>query len=96
MELKTPDHLRAAISMGEWERAEVLLQQFREEVDSAWTAATPAERAFLAREVSATLEWSRWMTMSGREHSRKSLLHIVRRRAYLETSPSTQSGESEA
>ena len=97
MALRAANRFRDAIAAGEWARAEELLQQFREEVDIAWTSlSSDDERARIRSEVAGTLEWARQLTLAGREHARGSLLHIVRRRAYVETPDHAASVKIEA
>jgi hypothetical protein len=75
--------LRAAVSSGAYAEAERLLGIYRGEMQAKWdTAASPAQRAGIAAEVSELLEWARTATLAARSHAQRKLIYLSRRKAY--------------
>jgi hypothetical protein len=79
----TVELLRAAVSSGAYAEAERLLGLYRGEMQAEWhAAASSAQRAAIAAEVSELLEWARTATLAARAHAQRKLIYLSRRRAY--------------
>jgi hypothetical protein len=79
----TVEQLRKAVSTGDYQGAERLLGEFRDEMQARWQAAASAEeRTAVAAEVGELLEWARAATLAGRAHAQRKLIHLTCRKAY--------------
>jgi len=86
MTLRLPsqkDKCRAAISAGDYSRADRLLVELRAEVEKAWPDASSEERKTIAGEVLELLTWARHTVMVRRSHTRRRLNQLIRCGAYV-------------
>ncbi len=77
------DRCRAAISAGDYSRADRLLVELRAEVEQAWPAASAEERQIMAGEVLELLTWARHTVLVRRSHTQRRLNQLVRCGAYV-------------
>ncbi len=83
MPSRTVELLRAAVASGAFAEADRLLGVYRGEMEANWhAAASPAQRAAIASDVTALLEWARTATLAARSHAQSKLIHLTRRKAY--------------
>jgi hypothetical protein len=81
------DECRAAISAGNYQAADRLLEQLRTDVEAAWPTAGAERRQSMSRQVLELLEWARKMTLARRSHAQRKLREIRLQSAY--TAPRT-------
>lgn len=77
------DRCRAAISAGDYSRADRLLVELRAEVEQAWPAASAEERQTMAGEVLELLTWARHTVLVRRSHTQRRLNQLARCGAYV-------------
>jgi len=77
------DKCRAAISAGDYGRADRLLVELRAEVEQAWPAASPEQRQIMAGDVLELLTWARHTVMVRRSHTQRRLNQLIRCGAYI-------------
>lgn len=83
MRFRTGDAFREAVGRGEFDTADRLLIELREEVTRAWPAIGPAERATAATEILALLDWGRKTVLARRSQAQLKLARIRRGGVYV-------------